>query len=328
MVVIPWIAAYASGALATVAAGAALTAATAGAYLAVAGAALSTMGALTGKRDLMKVGGILSLGAGIANWANAANAGTDAAASGAWDAADSAAGSDAAQFSKYAQPASETGTATQQVIDEAAKAGAQQVVEDAAQTAAANEAGSFDTTAVDAAPLNTGSPIDPNAGIDYPSGEVFGEQGGRSLWDVGQANAQAPQGATPFGMPTTSDLIAQSAQGMTTDQIAGLTQRATPIPTAVNGTPAGQQLRLGNMGTAGNTTVPQIKIGETAGDSIMGRINSLGQHVKQNKELYQVGGQMLQGMFGPEAEQMDWQKSLYERRRRNLNNPVRMTYGG
>lgn len=322
MVVIPWIAAYASGALGAVAIGTA----TAGAYLTVAAAALSTVGALSGNKDLSRIGAIMSLGAGIANWANAANAGADA--SSAWNAADSAAGSDAAQFSKYAQPASETGTATQQVIDEAAKAGAQQVVEDAAQTAAANEAGSFDTTAVDAAPLNTGSPIDPNAGIDYPSGEVFGEQGGRSLWDVGQANAQAPQGATPFGMPTTSDLIAQSAQGMTTDQIAGLTQRATPIPTAVNGTPAGQQLRLGNMGTAGNTTVPQIKIGETAGDSIMGRINSLGQHVKNNKELYQIGGQMLQGMFGPEAEQMDWQKSLYERRRRNLNNPVRMTYGG
>jgi hypothetical protein len=51
-------------------------------------------------------------------------------------------------------------------------------------------------------------------------------------------------------------------------------------------------------------------------------LNKVGSVVKQNKELFQVGGQMLQGMFGPEAEALDLQKKELERRRRNSNTIV------
>lgn len=46
--------------------------------------------------------------------------------------------------------------------------------------------------------------------------------------------------------------------------------------------------------------------------------------LKNNKELVNLGGNALASMFGPQAEAIDFQKSLYERRRRNLNSPVRL----
>lgn len=53
-------------------------------------------------------------------------------------------------------------------------------------------------------------------------------------------------------------------------------------------------------------------------------VNKIGSHVKANKELYHLAGGMLQGMFGPQAEALDLEKSQLERRRRNLNNIVRV----
>jgi hypothetical protein len=53
-------------------------------------------------------------------------------------------------------------------------------------------------------------------------------------------------------------------------------------------------------------------------------LNKVGSHVKQNKELYSLGGGMLNSMFGPEAEALDYRREQDERRRRNMNSPVRL----
>ena len=54
-------------------------------FLSIAGAALTGIGALTGEKDLQKIGGLMSLGGGLANMASAATTGgADAATSAAW----------------------------------------------------------------------------------------------------------------------------------------------------------------------------------------------------------------------------------------------------
>lgn len=49
-----------------------------------------------------------------------------------------------------------------------------------------------------------------------------------------------------------------------------------------------------------------------------------GQFVKDNKELVSLAGGVVQGMYGPQAEQLDLQKSILARRRANMNNQIRL----
>jgi hypothetical protein len=48
-------------------------------------------------------------------------------------------------------------------------------------------------------------------------------------------------------------------------------------------------------------------------------LNKAGSVVRDNKELFHLGGSIAQSMFGPEAELLDLKKQEMERRRRNAN---------
>ncbi len=48
--------------------------------------------------------------------------------------------------------------------------------------------------------------------------------------------------------------------------------------------------------------------------------------VKDNPALVKVGGDALNSMFGTQAEALDWQKSIYNKNRANLNAPVALSY--
>lgn len=63
-------------------------------------------------------------------------------------------------------------------------------------------------------------------------------------------------------------------------------------------------------------------------EKVKGGVSSVGKFVKDNKELALIGGSVLNNMYGPQAEALDFQKNLWERRRKNLNSPIRMTVGG
>ena len=52
----------------------------------------------------------------------------------------------------------------------------------------------------------------------------------------------------------------------------------------------------------------------------------VGKFVKDNKELVNMAGTALTNMYGPQSEALDYQKSLMERARRNINSPVVLTY--
>ncbi len=93
---LPVVAAFAAGTAGMAAVGAAAAAGSTlgliAGYASVAGAVMTGVGALTGSKDLMKIGAVLSIGGGLTSWATGAAAGGGAAAgaealgeaSGAW----------------------------------------------------------------------------------------------------------------------------------------------------------------------------------------------------------------------------------------------------
>ena len=220
----------------------------------MAGGVLAGVGALTGKKDLVKIGGFMSLAAGIGNAvstaASAASSGAEAASS-AWDAAGSAAGSDAAQLGKYG-------------LETAAGAG--------------NEAAQLASTAVD-----TGM----------------------------QGAASAAQEATP-SLLERAQLVAKGGQPTATQAgaLSSVPQAVDPV------TAAGASMDTPTLNSILHSTWDKTKA--------LG--SGVGNFVRNNKELVQLGGGILERMYGPEAEQFDYAKRLRDQRLRNLNSPVQMGY--
>lgn len=222
-------------------------------FLSVAGGVLAGVGALTGKKDLVKIGGFMTLASGIGNAINAAGSAASSgaeAASSAWDAAGSAAGSDAAQLGKYGlETAAGAGNEAAQLASTAAEAGGQ--MQGAA--AMANNPGLID-------------------------------------------QAQLAAKAQPAAAPSTA--------------LASQVQAVDPV------TAAGASMDTPTLNSILQSTWDKTKA--------LG--SGVGQFVKDNKELVQLGGGILQSMYGPEAEQFDYIKKMRDQRLRNLNSPVQMGY--
>lgn len=277
-VVLPVVAAF----QAVAAAGGVAAALTAGfaSFATVAGGFLVGAGIVTGNKGLKKLGGIMSLAGGVTslvdgmvNGASAASSAADGASS-AWDAAGSAAGSDAAQFGKYANDASKA-------VDGAAQAG--EALSGAGGLAEAGSAMSVSQGAALAPPaMQDLSAIGPAA------------DGGSSLME--QARLAK---ATPLSI---SDTIAAQNTALARAG-GGPSQALVEAAGQLNGQDHMQQL-LGKLKT-GASGVSQV--------------------IKDNKELMQLGGMALQSIYDPQREAMDRQDSLYERRRAQLNNPIRLT---
>jgi hypothetical protein len=142
-VVVPIVAAFASGAagVAAITAVGATALGVAAGYAMVAGAVLTGVGAITGKKDLMKIGGILSMAGGVGSLIN--SAATSAASAAATEAASSAA-TDA-----FVGNAAEwgAGQASQGLVAEAALNGSTQAAQLAATEAASGAAGSLGASA-------------------------------------------------------------------------------------------------------------------------------------------------------------------------------------
>lgn len=239
------------GAFMSVSAGIAAGAATLGGFLSIAGGLLLGVGAVTGKEDLMKIGGILSLGGAAATAAGGSSAAAGSEASAAFDGAGSAAGSDAAQFGKYGwqDPSLTSATAGSNV----------------------------GTIGADAAAA--GATTDPTTGI------------------LGQAQKLGTQGMAR-GAPQATQALA--------DGPPMLSKYVDPVQAAGS--------------TMDSTTMNSIL--QSAWDKTKALGTGVGDFVRNNKELVQLGGGILQGMYGPQAEQMDFERQAYERRMRNLNSPV------
>ena len=192
-VVIPLVAAAfsASAGLAAVAAATGLAGMVAG-YAMVAGAVLTGVGALTGKKDLMKAGSILSLAGGIGN----IMAGSAAAAG-------SGAGAGA-------------GTSAATAAGEAASAGTVESLYSASNLAGAGSLGDAATAAANA------------AGGASPLGSFYGSaaEAAGTAADAFGAGANLAPAANAWGAGITASPVQQAASGLTSSDVGGFLQRA------------------------------------------------------------------------------------------------------
>ena len=279
-VAIPLVAAFATAGTAVAAAGLGMTMAgvtaamgTVTGFLSIAGAALTTVGAITGKKDLLKIGGLMSLGGGIGQAFNAYSAGA---------AAGEAAASQGAQEAFRASELAGTG-ATNAAMEAASSGGSlmesARTATSAAQNLPQQAITDFGAEVASATPTqampSTATPTVAQPKMVEPT--TYGSQ-------------PSPQEAFRTGELTHANKVAEGASTMNQSELLGL-----------------------------------LKAGaEKTGKSLSGVADFL----TKNKELVKIGGDALGGMYGPQAEQMDFQKSIYERRMANLKSPVKLYYGG
>jgi hypothetical protein len=289
-VAIPLIAAIGSVGAGVVAAGAATTIiGTVAAYATIAGGVLTGIGAVTGKKSLMKIGAVLAIGGGLAtmanNWANSA------------------------------------ATATSDAAGKVAVDATKNVVEDAAPSAA--------QVGTEAVPV----PAD----VARAGGEIPGQMGGAQGYTAAGMTTPVPTGATA-GLNAAPSLGLDAAAPTAANASTPLAVPNAVAPTVtVSGAPpvsvdpyqqyqstmmeAGQRT-LG--GTAAESPIQQWlnKITGTVGSGL----KAVGSVVKDNKELFQLGGTMLSAAYGPQAEQIDMLKAQQDRQVKNLNTPVKLYY--
>jgi hypothetical protein len=246
-------------------------------FASIAGAVLSGIGALTGKKDLMKIGAVLSIGGGIAGALSGLSAGAGAAAGAAEGAAGAAADMGtqslgaAGMGAQAIEAAAAAGGATEAAAGVAGMSGMEGitsagVIQDAATGAT--------TTLPGAVEGATGAPTS----LADMAAKAGGGEGVASEFTTAQTT-QAPAGAAAAG-----SRIAEAAKGIQSNDLSSWWERA-----------------------------------QAAGKTVSN-------FIEKNPTLVKMGGEMLQGMYGPQAEEFDYRKSLYERSMRNLNSPVKMAY--
>lgn len=317
-VVVPMLAVAASGAMATVAAGTAITSmAIAMQYVAVAGAVMSTVGMITDDKKLTKFGGLLSLGAGLGSLA----AGAGSAASAAPDAAMTGAG-------EVGMVGSAGGEAAGAVLDastDAAAAGAYSGGEmdgyftRAAQEAnkAADMAGGSIADAAGSSVADAAAEVAAERGLSLGGGEALNASGAMQIGDgsiAGQAWGHAALDSmadqSMVASPSASPGQAPSQPSLMDTNVSRQLQAQRIDPTASF---QGRQL-------AAPSALQEQAKGLTLQD-VLSKTNGF---LKDNKELVKIGGSILESVYGPQAEQMDFQRSEFERRRRNMNSPIRL----
>jgi hypothetical protein len=154
--------------------------------------------------------------------------------------------------------------------------------------------------------------------------------GSQSLWSTAQSNALAQiNSADPLA--ATGEAVPNSAMP---DSQASLYQRAVksgagvaPVQAATPLDPLGGG--VDNLQQAASTmTKPELDAYRSAAKAkAQAALKAAGGFIKDNKELVSLGGRALASMYGPQAEKLDWEQSIYNRRRNNLNTPIPLANG-
>jgi hypothetical protein len=294
-VVIPVIAAWAAAGTAIAAAGTlAATMATVTGFLTVAGAALTTVGAISKNEDVMKVGGFMSLAGGIGSAFNSATAASASAAENA--------------------TAQEAANAAWQSGGQAEVAGAAAQSGTAAAQEAANAAWQAGGQAEVAGATNGLSSELASQSINDFGYDAINEGLYKSAFDRAGAASQALETQPATALKDLQDWrspMGQSAAPETAASLPSVPQVSTAAPqTALSGE---------------NLTKSRLQsLLQGAADKAGEGLNGLGSFVRNNKELVDMGGGVLKSMYGPEAEKMNFEQSIMQRRLRNLNSPIRL----
>jgi len=160
-------------------------------------------------------------------------------------------------------------------------------------------------------------------GLDSAAGEVAG---------ISSAGASGLAGGEAASTGSLFEQAASRAGQAAPAGLAEATSAATQAPSlgGVTLDPLQEAAQAQTQESLQSTLKSINEKARAASTSLGDAINPIGQHIRNNKELYQLGGGILQGMYGPQAEQLDWEKSLIGRRLRNLNQQVQLgtTRGG
>jgi hypothetical protein len=170
------------------------------------------------------------------------------------------------------------------------------------------------------------------------AGELVGQMGGAQGYTAAGMTTPVPAEATAGLNASAPTLGIDAAAPAATNASTPLAVPNAVAPTVtVSGAPpvsvdpyqqyqstmmeAGQRT-LG--GTAAESPIQQWlnKITGTVGSGL----KAVGSVVKDNKELFQLGGTMLSAAYGPQAEQIDMLKAQQDRQVKNLNTPVKLYY--
>lgn len=271
--------------------GAALTAGV-GSFMSVAGGVLAGVGALTGSKDLKRIGSLVSLGgaaAGAFGTMAAAGGGSSGGSSSLVDPG-GAGGSEASQFTKFATEAGGDVTDLTSAVQ-------------GSQLGALGTGLGVQTNAV-AAPFDAASQL---TGGGAGASSVSAAPGG--LWaSAAERVGSLGDTAASIGSQLTQSLGTPSLS--TGGAVGQAASTVSPLAKAASGLDASSLQSL--LGTAYD------KAASLAG----GAVN----FAKNNPELLKIGAGALQGMYGPEAEALDYRKSLLARRLRNLNSPIALSY--
>lgn len=310
-VAIPIIASFAAAGSAIAAAGGVIAAmSTFTGFLAVAGAALTGIGAITGKKDLVKIGSLMTLGSSLATAASSASSTAASEAAAEQAAQESFRAAEYSDMAAYSGDTAATAGTTQPAISgleqaqaEAASAGVKESAIDplARATDAAEEVSIWQRGAqsagIDTAAGESSSILDKLTTAQEPGSTVLGDINRQALQIGVEPSAAVPTGVTINGQVIPTDRIAQYASQ----------------------TPASQIQATNNAGV--------LRAKTALGGSGNGPLSELTGWLERNPNVALVGGKMLAGMYGPDAEAIDFQKSIYERKRANLNRPVALTFG-
>lgn len=219
-----------------------------------------------------------------------------------------------AKIGGYLSLAGGVGQIASGLMSGAASSGSSSMVSDAAAEAAAAES-AFSSGLSESASASVG---------DVASGAGLGELGAGSVQQAAETASQFGGEAAQLGLPAANEAptLMQMAQQSKVPQLdMGFGNNMLMQP-------AGTEAALGKIQAIGGEIKNQSHL-QNLLDSMGNGLGKVGQFVKDNKELVQLGGQVVQGGMDAYSRQsmLDEQMNLMEQRRRRLNSPIRMVYG-
>ena len=139
--------------------------------------------------------------------------------------------------------------------------------------------------------------------------------------DLAMTPAQA---AAPQAAGSLFSQAAQATQPSTLDQ--ALAQLKNSAPTN-NLQQFAKTLTQGDVNAFDKAVLQEKSLFErTFGQPFSQTAKDIGKFAKDNKELVYIGANALSQIYSPQAEQLDFQRSIYDRARQNMNSPVRLKY--
>jgi hypothetical protein len=184
-----------------------------------------------------------------------------------------------------------------------ARQGAAALGESAAPAAAGSDLGALGNTAINAGEFGpTGDPYNPGSGAVAESSQQIASNltGGDSMADAYKTAPTATTDAQGLSYQVGRDsALQEAASSMTKNDIVSMLERGTANAKSLFGQAA-----------------------EGAGKVM----DAAGNWVQKNPQASNLMFKALEGMYGPQAEQMDYERGLLERARRNVNSPVRLQY--